>query len=419
MKLLQRTGRYYVWFSTLIFILWGVGLFLTMRYVISHETDERLKDAKKALFGQLTKMESVPDSIVLLDNVIEINPISEFTPFEQYSDTLIWSDMEREHKMAFRKYQYHEVINGRPYRISLSHLRMDTEEMMTTVVLAVFGILGLLLLTINLFNRFLSLRIWQPFYQTIRQIKDFTFDKQEPLAAPQTDIYEFAVLHQAIDQMTSKALSDYQSLKEFTENASHEIQNPLAIIKTEVERLIQQEHWNESERQAIQHIQHAASRLSRLNHSLLLLTRIENRQFTSTLQLNLKSLVENQIDIAEPMITSKNLSVKADLKDSYQAMNPSLAEVLIGNLLGNAIKHNLPDGHITLRLDERQLHISNSGEELIMPSHKLFERFHKSNGAAPSLGLGLAIVREICSSYGFDIRYEYSKNLHRLTVDFE
>ena len=127
-------------------MLWGVGLLFALKYVIKQETDEQLLDAKDALQVQLAQLDSLPSSIVVLDNVIEISPLVVFTPFEQYSDTLLWNDMEVEHQLSFRKFTYHDNINGKPYRISVNKSKLDTEEMMTTIVLTVFGILALLLL---------------------------------------------------------------------------------------------------------------------------------------------------------------------------------------------------------------------------------------------------------------------------------
>lgn len=418
MRLLQRTGQYYVLFSILIFALWSGGLFLALHYILDKETDEYLEDARVVMHQQLTDLDSLPTSITLLDNLIEIKPINEFKPFQEFSDTLIWNPIEVEHKLAYRKLTYHEIINDRPYRISLNHSKLDMEELLTTIAIAVLTILGLLLLTVNIFNRSLSLNLWKPFYKTIEQIKGFSFDKKIPLSPPTTKIDEFNVLHQAVHEMTSKALSDYQSLKRFTENASHEIQNPLAIIKSKIELLIQDENLNENERLAIQDIQIATSRLSRLNQSLLLLARIENRQYADVTKLNLKTILENQIDILNPMLFSKNLSVTNDLEEVYQTMDPTLAEVLINNLLGNAIKHNLQDGKIKVHLNKEKLQICNSGAILTIPSDTLFQRFHKGTESAPSLGLGLAIVKEICTCYGFEARYDYKDKEHCLSIIF-
>lgn len=415
MRLLQATGRYYLLFSLLLFALGGGIIYLTLSYFIGIETDERLLDTKPALQFQLSEMDSLPSILVISDDVIEINPISTFTQYENYADTSVWNPIEKEFE-PYRKFTYHDTIHGQPYRIALSHTKLDSDALIMTSLFAVLGILLLLLLATNLFNRYLSLRLWRPFYETIRQIRGFTFDKGEPLSPPQTRIEEFKVLNNALELMTAKALSDYHTLKQFTENASHEIQTPLAIIKSKIELLIQHDGRNENERQAIQDIQEAASRISKLNRSLLLLARIENRQYSDARKLDFRELIGKKVDQLEPLISGKNLAVRTELARVFKTMDPTLAEVLLNNLLVNAIKHNLHDGQIEVSLQEGRLRIRNTGKPLEVSPDELFGRFRKGTGASPSLGLGLAIVREICAIYGYETRYEYQGNWHTLTV---
>lgn len=419
MKLLQATGRYYLWSSILIFLVGGVILFFALRYVIDIETDERLIDAKATLRFQLSAMDSLPSIFIISDDVIEISPLPVMSAYdstyEAFSDTLLLDIVESEFE-PFRKFTYHELINGRPYRISLNHSSLDSEALVATIVLAVLGILALLLLAVNLVNRYWSLRVWRPFYQAIQQVKGFTFDQGKPLSPPASNIEEFEVLNHALELMTTKVLRDYHSLKQFTENASHEIQTPLAIIKSKVELLIQREGLDEKERQAIQHIQEAASRLSKLNSSLLLLARIENRQYSDTRELDMKGLIEEKLGQLEPLISARNLSVHTELAEVSRVMDPTLVEVLLNNLLVNAIKHNMDDGSIKVTLQDDQLTVGNTGAPLNVPPEGLFERFRKGAEAGSSLGLGLAIVKEICDIYGFEARYAYQDGWHELAI---
>ena len=415
MKLLQATGRYYLAFSLLLFVLGGWIVYLALSYFIDIETDERLMDAKPALQFQLTEMDSLPAILVISDDVIEISPLPDLEEYEHFSDTTFWDPIEKEFE-PYRKFTFHSTIKGQPYRIALSHTKLDSEALMMTSLFAVLGILLLLLLAINLFNRYLSLQLWRPFYRTIQQIRGFTFDKGEPLTPPQTRIEEFEVLNNALELMTTKVLRDYRSLKQFTENASHEIQTPLAIIRSKVELLIQREGRDEKELQAIQQIQEAASRLSKLNSSLLLLARIENRQYTDTHELSLKALIEEKLDQLEPLISAKNLSVHTRLAEVSRNMDSTLAEVLLNNLLVNAIKHNFSDGRIDISLRKGKLLIRNTGKPLDSSPETLFERFRKGADASPSLGLGLAIVKEICNIYGFKAQYDFQDGWHELSV---
>ncbi len=417
MKLLQRTGRYYLWFSAIIFLL-GVGiLYFSMKYVIGVETDKRLQEAKAGLKVQLSDYDSLPASLFVLEDVVNITPLYTYVPYEKLSDTEHLNPIDKELE-PYRKYTYHDEINGKPYKIELFHSTLDNDEMIISIVLTVLGILGLFLLVINLFNRYMSLHLWKPFYQTVQQIKSFNFEAQKPLSAPPTNIDEFATLQQAIEQMTAKLLSDYRSLKQFSENASHEIQTPLAIIKSKIELLMQAEGRNESETVALHQIQNAASRLSKLNQSLLLLTRIENHQYSDKQELDLKSQIEYKLDQLEPLISSKNIEVHKKLTNVQQSMNPTLLEVLLNNLIGNAIKHNHPNGKIEVTLQQKLLTIRNTGAPLGVAPNDLFERFRKGTDASPSLGLGLAIVKEICTRYNFEINYDYRDKWHGLSIFF-
>src|SRR6185437_15266196 len=101
--------------------------------------------------------------------------------------------------------------------------------------------------------------------------------------------------------MCEKVSKDYESLKNFTENASHEIQTPLAIIKNKIELLLQSENLDKTQIHSIQILNEAASKLSRLNQSLLLLTKIENRQFESPEKVNFSKVLNQCIENFEEL----------------------------------------------------------------------------------------------------------------------
>jgi signal transduction histidine kinase len=96
-----------------------------------------------------------------------------------------------------------------------------------------------------------------------------------------SEIEEFSELNSSINHMTSKMSSDYKK-SEFTENASHEFQTPLAIIKGKIDLLLQENTLKEEAMTLLISIEEATSRLSRINKSLLLLSKIENQQYEKT-----------------------------------------------------------------------------------------------------------------------------------------
>jgi signal transduction histidine kinase len=295
---------------------------------------------------------------------------------------------------------------------------MEGERLTTTIAAIMLVLLFLVSCLLLFFNQFVSKKIWQPFYQTIRQIENFSFENSKATETVSTDIKEFRTLDVAIQQMTNKVTQDYHSLKQFTENASHEIQTPLAVIKSQIELLIQKADWEEHEWKALNNINEAASRLSKLNQALLLLTRIENQQYGDTKTINLKECVLRKLDQLEPMTEDKNLTIQTDLQDKLLHINPNLADILLNNLLGNAVKHNLSNGTLEVFLNDTSLLIRNTGQVLTTPPDDLFKRFQKNNKSSASLGLGLAIVQQICERYDFRIYYSSEDQWHKVEVLF-
>jgi len=219
--------------------------------------------------------------------------------------------------------------------------------------------------------------------------------------------------------MTKRVRNDYESLKNFTENASHEIQTPLAIIKSKLELLSQSENLDETQILVIGAINDAASRLSKLNQSLLLLTKIENRQFIESERLNLSFILSENLENFEELAETKNIKINRNIKENVPVeMNESLSGILISNLIINSIKHNQNNGFIDVKLDNNILKISNTGAKPGTKTEAFFQRFKKDLGSNDSLGLGLSIVKKICDNYGFTVQYDYKESLHIVTIEF-
>ncbi len=95
-----------------------------------------------------------------------------------------------------------------------------------------------------------------------------------------------------------------------------------------------------------------------------------------------------------------------------------LFDMVISNLIGNAIKHNQKKGNIHITTSDVFITISNTGDPLNMPSESLFERFKKDSNSSESFGLGLAIVKKICDIYNWKINHSYSDKQHHFSIYF-
>jgi two-component system, OmpR family, sensor kinase len=223
-------------------------------------------------------------------------------------------------------------------------------------------------------------------------------------------------------QLTESARKDYQSLKEFTENASHELQTPTAIIRGKLDLLMESDIRDE-QAILIAEMQNALERLSRIHSSLTLLTKLENQEYRVGDPVCISNLARETLASFDELIQMKTIGLQVHIEKSvYIPLHHSLADLLLSNLISNAIRHNAaPEGEkglIRVSLTREGLVIVNTGREPMVPTEELFERFKKGNTGSDSIGIGLAIVRQICDLSHFDIVYHYTGGLHMLAVSF-
>jgi signal transduction histidine kinase len=280
-------------------------------------------------------------------------------------------------------------------------------------------IFGFLMLAFFALNWILSNWLWKPFYSTIEALSRYDVKQHQALQLPRSGTKEFDRLNGAVNTMTDKIRQDFLQQKEFTENASHEMQTPLAVIKTRLELLIQSKNLGEQEMDQLTAIEYAANKMSSLHKALLLLAKIENNQFKDLAEVDLKKIIEKVLMNYEDQLYAKSISVKTELKHVPSLrMNPVLADILVSNLIQNAIRHNEKGGAIEIDLHDNSLLVSNTGEPLQVPAEELFMRFKKNDASRESLGLGLAIVKSIAELYSIDLSYEWNEKRHSFRLIF-
>lgn len=306
-------------------------------------------------------------------------------------------------------------LNKKPYRFNIETNIEETQETIffisiTTVFLFVLIVGGLLFL-----NRRLSKSVWKPFRETLDQLKTFSLNNQTKIEFSKTDVSEFDELNQSLTKLIEHNVSVYKTQKEFTENASHELQTPLAILKNKLDILLQNQDLTEKQYQIAEEMNRALSRSSRINKNLLLLAKIENNQFENS-EIHLDELLNQSMEILQEHFEQKNISVNTEISDNVKVNgNIGLTEVLINNLIINAIRHTSINGSILIRLSQSEFEVSNSGTGKLNGDllFKRFSRFSKDNNGS---GLGLAIVQEICKSQNWTIDYRFENYNHIFSV---
>ena len=417
MKLLLQILRYQLVTSMIVLFL-GAGLFyVSVRYLIDREANKELFQSQVKVRWQLKHLETLPVYILQLGDSLQIQPVR-YPGHMLLRETSMLNLAENQYQ-PYRQLIFYERALGQWYRITISKLLLQRQRLLETVVMTITFIVALLLVSMLLLNSWLSTRLWKPFYKTLGKLDAYQIQHHETLEFEREETLEFDQLNQAVTHLTQRVTSAYQNLKEFTENAAHEIQTPLAVILSKIEGLFQDETLTESQLVTLSSVSEAANRLGCLNQALLLLTKIENRQFLAgTDPVNLVPIINGKLRDLEDLIVQRKISIQTELEPIGLVIHPALAEILVNNLLTNAIRHNVENGKIIITLQEGKFCVKNTGKALNLNPEQLFERFRKESTSSASLGLGLALVKTICEVNGQKLTYDIDDEWHILTVSW-
>lgn len=413
MKLLNKTSRYYILYTIPVVLLSAIFIYFFLLNEIGESNQSILLTRVKVIESYIEKGNATVLNVFEINNEVYIKEIDKnrIIP-ETVKDTLMYSDIEKEY-ISNKMVEVNKIINGKNYLIKVWKSTIEFDELME-VVFVVFLVLLLLLLLITAYiNLKISKLIWEPFRNTLEYIKNFSVHSTDFKKLESNDITEFSELNSSINGMTSKMITDYKNQKKFAENASHEFQTPLAIIKGKIDLLLQENTLNEKTMQLLVSIEEAASRLSRINKSLLLLSKIENQHFGKGDTVALLPLIEKIKKLNEDFILDKNLDFVCETIEELDfKINSELCFILINNLIQNAIRHNVTNGKITISVQDYTLYIANTGEDEVLNDAVIFERFEKKSSNVNSIGLGLAIVKEIAEANSILVAYKYENNTH-------
>jgi len=309
------------------------------------------------------------------------------------------------------------TVGGQHYKVIITESYAGINDLVQIITLITIVLLIVLLLVLLITNKYVLTNLWQPFYSILHELKVFNVVDPKVLPSRLNRVDEFNELNKAVQIMASRVKNDYQHLKQFTENASHEMMTPLAVITTKLDTLIQDENLNADQYTQINDIYSAAAKLSRLNHALLLLVKIENNLVNDEEALSLQSLITQKLQQFKELIAAKDITVIEVLKENRIVASKTLIDILLNNLFSNAIRHNIEHGKLLITLTKEKLVFENPGAAKPLDKDMLFERFQKAPGS-DGVGLGLTIVKNICQLYHWDINYSHQGSLHRFEIVF-
>lgn len=417
MKLSSRYNRVNILVSILVLLSSGVIYYVVIHFILTEKLDRDLRIEEEEIRAYVEKYHKLPLAGDFHDQKVSyrlVNPSD--TTGRSYGNRDYLNEKEHE-KEPGRSLTTFMKVNDQVFEVSVTKSRLEAEDLVRIIFLISLLIIILLLLTLFLVNRFLLNSLWRPFYHILDQMKAFNLTGRNEVKVEPSKIDEFVELNQAVLLMSQRVKEDYKELKSFTDNAAHEMMTPLAVINSKLDTLLQTEGFTDQQGELIEDIYLAVGRLSRLNHSLLLLAKIENNMIKNEEPIQLKPLVEQKLRQFQELLLSAEITVSTQLTDKEVSMSKYLADILLNNLMSNAIRHNVKSGRIDILLNNSQLVFKNTGIELPLDGARTFERFNKT-AASEGMGLGLAISRQICNHYGFSMTYTYEGGQHTFSVDF-
>jgi signal transduction histidine kinase len=275
-----------------------------------------------------------------------------------------------------------------------------------------------LLVTILVVNNFVLKKVWEPFYNLLAFLRNFKLSESVPQQTQKTNIREFKDLNDTIYKLLNANVETYNSQKQFIENASHELQTPLAIAINKLELLAGYDEQTKENIAKIGNIIQMLQRLSEINKSFLLISKIENKQFANNEKVNFDEIFKQVVSDFSDYIEFRKIKINYSLNSNWNfLMNRQLAEIMVINLVKNAVFHNYAGGEVFIDVHSGGFTIENTSEDTALNSVKLFKRFNKNKNKTESTGLGLAIVKAIADLTGCSIEYRYNpQNRHEFKI---
>ncbi len=418
MKLISRYNRTTLFATIIVLLVSGVCYYSMIRYVLIHQLDKDLKVEEQEINDYIKNNNSLPKPSRTKDQWVEFSR-PEARPLQrQFSSYSVFDKNENENDSR-RQLVFPVNVKGYWYLASVSKSQIETEYLLKLIFLITLGLLMLLLLALFVINRFLLNKLWNPFNTTLQALKEYHLKNDNRLELATTDIDEFKELNRSVNIMTERIHKDYMAMKRFTENASHEMQTPLSVIYSKLDLLIQDESFNQLQTGHLQDIYDSATRLTKLNKSLLLLTKIENNQFREKESVQVDTLLQEKLQQFEESIVQKNLTINAQLKHSTIECNRTMLDILISNLLNNAIRYHKVRGLMSITVTPDSLKISNTSTIPELDKKLLFQSFYRhAETMQEGNGLGLSIVKQICDVERFQLIYQFVNEQHSFTIVF-
>lgn len=410
--------------SLFMLVVTGLGTYYVVNTTIYDELDFHLLQHKADIQQQLMEDPNSLDEIKRLGGLgsyewVEISNFDQSITLHSNNfstiDTVRYANVS-ELPESYRKLTTTLSVGGSHYLLEIYEEVAAWEKISMTVMLSVLAALFIWVILLYVVNQYAFGRILSPFYDTVDRLEHISSPNELGEPFPEPNTYEIRVLNNALNTMLTQIKSSFDDQRKFIQNASHELLTPLSIIRQKAEKLISDsEQLDPSSLERLHEIQQTAVRLTRLSNALLLISRVENKQYEMSDEIDITQIVEQVLKELTDFTEIKEITIETEY--SRQAVikgNKELIHSAVYNIIQNAIKFSPDGGKIWITIAENGsgqivLFVKDEGpgipEDLI---DQVFERFRKgdklSGHGSSSPGLGLSIVKSICELHGYEYK---------------
>lgn len=419
-SLKNYTFQYLTFWLLVVLTIWAVlfrGLILDEVY---DNVDDGLKNQKIEIIR-----ESYISPEILKTNEFglaqfRILPVSitEYNETNRLSNEMVFMpyDGEEEPYRVLRTGFYGK--DGQPYSLEIRTSTVEEDDLIYDLTISLIVLYIAILISILLINHFGLNKALKPFGKIINQLQNYRFGQTLKVEPIQTNVLEFDILQNEISTMIDRNERVFNDQKLFIENASHELQTPIAIASNKIDIILENENIDEFVYVQLVDTKNSLWRMVNLNKSLLMLSRIENQQYKDHEKINFSALIKELIEDFEPILESNDINLSLDITTDFEeTFNKELAQILISNLLRNAIKHNNKEKVIKIKTTAKEIIFSNTSDIMALNPNVIYNRFYKQGYQVESNGLGLSIVKTIIQNQNaLEIIYQYENQLHQFIL---
>lgn len=425
MKLLNKSILHLMTYLLLIVSLWSVIFYFNMLDEIKGSVDEELENYKRQIVFKAEKDSTILQQKTFDEGFFSVNKISEEEALsfkDTYQDTEIYAQDADDEAPELEPVRILTTVfeqNGNFFELKIFNNMVEEDDLVKELLWDAAGLYVLLIFSILVINNLVLKRLWKPFYELLNELKNYRLGVSKSFPNVETKTKEFSDLQDAVTTLLQYSEKSYEQQKEFIGNASHELQTPLAIAISKLELLIEKENFTENQAEKIAEIMEIIERLVRLNKSLLLLTKIENKQFFDNQEIKVNDIVKKNIEYLQDIAEFKEVEISfSENSELFAKADAALINIIVSNLLRNAIFHNIKSGKVEVKIEAKKLSVLNTGIDNSLEHGKIFTRFQKSEQHQSGSGLGLAIVKAIAELYDFSVSYDFKNGMHEFSVNF-